>query len=707
MALLSTQPFTEWPRTPAAHFRLHLLAAVSRLLRQVVETFGTHEETYERFPFLQGYRDLLATLEPNGLNDDLLDGWWQGSLRQWEATVESNLPIQALRDGSNGNGLDSEVITLLITAGLVEEDLRFGQLFESMQDGPMSRRPSVGLLQAWWCDETGYGTVRGHIRRLRELGLIQLVNAETSGLETSVQVNPILWEALRGETAERPSPWLSWRKAESLPDLDDLVIADSLRDRVVKLLATLEKGEAQALILRGPQRNGRRTLLGAIARATGRGMLEIGGFQHQGHQANDQRWLPDDSRWQIAGVLATLLHAIPVIVSEIPPGENLELPCWRGYDGLTGVVLGKQGGVIGASVERAITLQLDMPDPTARLRHWEAGLGTSRAENLGLIGERFRMTSGNIRRAARLAAVNAALSGHNDVTVADVQQASRILNRQTLETLATPLPVSGDWNSLAVSSESVEELLLLETRCRHRERLRQSLGGDFGAHLTAGVRALFTGPSGTGKTLAAKLLASSLQMDLYRLDLSAVVNKYIGETEKNLNQIFARAEELDVILLLDEGDALLTQRTEVSNANDRYANLETNYLLQRLESFDGILIVTTNAGDRIDTAFQRRMDVVISFPTPDVTERWRIWQLHLPISHKIPFDLLDEVALRCELTGGQIRNAALHTSLLALSSGELITAAHLESALSREYRKVGSICPLRFNVQQVESCDRW
>ena len=230
---------------------------------------------------------------------------------------------------------------------------------------------------------------------------------------------------------------------------------------------------------------------------------------------------------------------------------------------------------------------------------------------------------------------------------------------------------------------------------------------DFGAHLTAGVRALFTGPSGTGKTLAAKLLAGALQMDLYRLDLSAVVNKYIGETEKNLNQVFARAEELDVILLLDEGDALLTQRTDVSNANDRYANLETNYLLQRLESFDGILIVTTNAGDRIDSAFHRRMDVVINFPPPDVMERWLIWRLHLPASHNVPEALLDEVAGRCELTGGQIRNAALHAALLALNHGGTLTAAHLTAALRREYRKAGTVCPLRCAPQGDESFDRW
>ena len=130
------------------------------------------------------------------------------------------------------------------------------------------------------------------------------------------------------------------------------------------------------------------------------------------------------------------------------------------------------------------------------------------------------------------------------------------------------------------------------------------MGPALASRLTPGVRALFTGPSGTGKSMAAGLLASALQMDLYRLDLSAVVNKYIGETEKNLNQIFTLAEELDVVLLIDEGDSLMTRRTDVQTSNDRYANLETNYLLQRVESYDGILIVTTNAADRIDGAFQ-------------------------------------------------------------------------------------------------------
>ena len=150
-----------------------------------------------------------------------------------------------------------------------------------------------------------------------------------------------------------------------------------------------------------------------------------------------------------------------------------------------------------------------------------------------------------------------------------------------------------------------------------------------------------------------------------------------------------------MILLLDEGDALLTQRTAVTSSNDRYANLETNFLLQRIEAFDGILIVTTNAGERIDPAFQRRMDVVIHFQPPGAAERHAIWQLHLPHPHGVDPLFLSDVASRCALSGGQIRNAVLHASLLALECGPQIEARHVEAAVRREYRKAGADCPLR------------
>jgi SpoVK/Ycf46/Vps4 family AAA+-type ATPase len=239
------------------------------------------------------------------------------------------------------------------------------------------------------------------------------------------------------------------------------------------------------------------------------------------------------------------------------------------------------------------------------------------------------------------------------------------------------------------------ELRDLEARCRAREELRAAAGPAYAPMLNRGVRALFSGPSGTGKTLAARSLAAALAMDLYRVDLAAVVNKYIGETERNLNQVLSRAEELDVVLLLDEGDALMTRRTEVRNANDRYANLETNYLLQRLENYEGIVLVTTNAGQRIDSAFLRRLDVIVDFSPPEADERLLIWQRHLPAGHAVSPAFMDEVAARCALTGGQIRNAALHATLLAIEQHGALSDGDLEAALQREYRKAGASYPLR------------
>jgi SpoVK/Ycf46/Vps4 family AAA+-type ATPase len=214
------------------------------------------------------------------------------------------------------------------------------------------------------------------------------------------------------------------------------------------------------------------------------------------------------------------------------------------------------------------------------------------------------------------------------------------------------------------------------------------------------VRALLAGGSGTGKTLAARLLAASLGKDVYRVDLAATVNKYLGETEKNLNQAFAAAEELDVVLLLDEGDALMASRTDVGSANDRYANLETNFLLQRIESFDGILIVTSNAAERIDKAFARRMDVVVNFRLPDERQRYRILGAQLD-ADSIDDELLQEIASRCNFTGAQIRNFVLHARLLSLKAGSPLGAEHLHAALSREYRKTGGRCPLRLPGAQA------
>ena len=240
------------------------------------------------------------------------------------------------------------------------------------------------------------------------------------------------------------------------------------------------------------------------------------------------------------------------------------------------------------------------------------------------------------------------------------------------------------------AAESEFETLLL--RCRHRERLTESAAQP---GLNRGVRALFSGASGTGKTLAARHLAAVLDLDLYRVDLAAVVNKYIGETERNLDRVLARAEELDVVLLLDEGDALMTRRTDVSTANDRYANLETNFLLQRLETFDGIVVVTTNAAGRIDPAFLRRIDVTVDFVPPDAAQRRRIWDAHLPPDHEVPDALLGRAGapVRAHRAGRSATPPSMRRSSPSTQNRPVGPAETLD-AVRREYRRSGATAPI-------------
>ena len=293
-----------------------------------------------------------------------------------------------------------------------------------------------------------------------------------------------------------------------------------------------------------------------------------------------------------------------------------------------------------------------------------------------------------------LARVSAAAQDRTALSGADLRAAVRSVNREALERLATCLPPLHSAAPPILSPVAAAELRTLVLRCRHRASLADAAGGPLRGTLSRGVRALFIGPSGCGKSLAARHLAASLNLDVYRVDLAAVVNKYVGETERNLEQVLARAEELGVVLLLDEGDALMTKRTDVTTANDRYANLETNFLLQRLETFDGIAIITTNAGSRIDSAFLRRIDATVEFVPPDADQRWQIWLTHLPARHVVSPALIEQIARRCSLTGGQIHNAVLHATLLSLDRDAPAGDEDVTTAVRREYRRSGASCPL-------------
>jgi len=238
----------------------------------------------------------------------------------------------------------------------------------------------------------------------------------------------------------------------------------------------------------------------------------------------------------------------------------------------------------------------------------------------------------------------------------------------------------------------LDSLRELVGRIRHRRTVFEGWGFDRTMTTSRGLTALFYGAPGTGKSMVAGLVARELGLELYKVDLARVVSKWIGETEKNLAEVFDAAEHGEVVLLFDEADSLFARRTEVKSSVDRYANLEVNYLLQRLDSFEGIAILTTNLEGSIDPAFKRRMSVRLQFPFPDEDMRTRLWAAHLPAELPVA-DGLDLAALahRFPLSGGYIRNSVLRAAFLAAQEQRPLGQEHLERAIQLEYRELGKL----------------
>ncbi|WP_155368513.1 ATP-binding protein [Catellatospora vulcania] len=266
-----------------------------------------------------------------------------------------------------------------------------------------------------------------------------------------------------------------------------------------------------------------------------------------------------------------------------------------------------------------------------------------------------------------------------------LHHACRVRSRSGLAELADRVEPYAAWDDVVLPPPALDALRDIAGQVRHRTRVYEQWG--MGSPRGLGVTALFTGESGTGKTLAAEVLAAELDLDLYRIDLAAVVSKYIGETEKNLKRVFDAADASGAILLFDEADAIFGKRGEVRDSHDRYANLEISYLLQRMETHRGLAILTTNLKSALDRAFLRRIRFVVTFPFPDPAARARIWQRMF--GPKVPIDGLDWRLLgRLQLSGGNIRTIALGAAFLAAAADEPVGMAHVLAATRREYAKL-------------------
>jgi SpoVK/Ycf46/Vps4 family AAA+-type ATPase len=331
------------------------------------------------------------------------------------------------------------------------------------------------------------------------------------------------------------------------------------------------------------------------------------------------------------------------------------------------------------------TLRVPSPTRSEQRQLWRSALNGRAQEvesEIDAIVQQFDLggtaIAGVVERASRRG---------SPITGNHLWNACREQTGSSLDELARKLVPSYGWEDIVVTDEVRAQLLELAAQVQQRARVYEGWG--FGAHLARGrgITALFAGPSGTGKTMAAEILAAHLELDLYRIDLAGIVSKYVGETEKNLRRVFDAAEHSGAILFFDEADALFGSRTEVRDSHDRYANLEVNYLLQRMEDYAGLAVLATNRRSALDAAFLRRLRFVIEFPFPNAEDRRRIWERAFPAD--APTDRLELAFLsRLDLSGGNIKSIALNAAFLAAAEQAPIGMSSVVRAAAREYAKL-------------------
>jgi hypothetical protein len=378
-----------------------------------------------------------------------------------------------------------------------------------------------------------------------------------------------------------------------------------------------------------------------------------------------------------------VMGRLPVVHRSAAPGDTIDLTPFDCVAAPMIVVAGPDGQIVSA--RKRHEWRAAMPAEEERAELWRSwGLDRAAA---GAAALRYRQGAGRIAELGRgLAATGAANSLEG---LADVMKASG----GRIDALARRAAAEVHREDIVLPGELGDSLNRLIDRILLRNRLHDGLGSTIAARYKPGVRALLTGDSGTGKTLAVHWLAHEAGLPLYRVDLAALTSKWIGETEKNLSQLLDAAEQGDVMLFFDEADSLFGARTEVGDAHDRYANSQTNFLLQRIEDYEGVAILATNSRDRFDPAFVRRFDMVLEFPLPDAAARRLLWDRHLGDGHAVTDEQLDLVAAHVDLAGGHVRNIVLAAAARAKAGGRRIGMPDVAAATVEEYAKLGRTAP--------------
>jgi hypothetical protein len=482
--------------------------------------------------------------------------------------------------------------------------------------------------------------------------------------------------------ARRVLAWLHGDDAID-PELDDAVRASRPKplaeviaggDAIEQARAAIH-ASGPIVVARGPRGLGKRTLLAAAAHDAGLAVIEI-----------DAHRITTREQWQRVARECRLLARTPLVFRA---DDQLDHIGCELVPELVGPILITTHKAKPRWTRPAIVLELGGLASRQRARLWQCALPEASASDADYLAGQYPLAPAIAFEAA--AAIRARARARK-LEPCDVAAGISAVLDDRLDGLAPRVAVTQTWDDLVLPAEQLDAITELCARIGHRRTVYEDWG--FAAKLGKGlgVTALFTGPPGTGKTMVAGLIARELGLALYQVDLARIASKYIGETEQHLAQLFDAAEATHAVLLFDEADALFGKRTEVTTSNDRYANLETDYLLQRLDSFTGVCILTSNHDSHLDPAFRRRLALHVRFEPPDEAERARLWQAMLPTTAPVA-EAVDyrSLARRFGMPGGHIRNAALRAAFMAAQEGSAISCAHLERAAQAEAEAMGKI----------------
>ncbi len=600
-------------------------------------------------------------------------------LESWSARVRSRAPagdVHPLDRVIDGLALGDEEVQLLILAGMAEEHEGYAAVLRNLH--PRSEPwptaglaaqllfPGEGRIRLWPLLEDG-GAVRG--------GAL-VVAGGFPLFERSIALPERLWSALHG-AACWPAGIDLFPRRPTAHGLDEWLALPAAR----RAVTALRQNETCTILVSGEGEENliwRALALVSEAGREGAGILLPAVVT------------PEFQRLIQIHVLAH--HMVPVLSPF--PAETAAPSAVAGFGEYPGpmVVCARPGGVLLRAPRPLIAVAADSLNAPARRKMWE-GMVPSLSSHASFLAARYPIGPADADRLANDLQTIERLEGRTAV-VEDFMASVRARAGLSLSGAVKLVKPVATWDDLVLPPARLDQLHEAVQRLALQVKVLDDWGFLKGRAGGRGVRMLFTGPPGTGKTTSAEVMANALNVDLLIVDLSRVLSKWIGETEKNLAAVFDSAEHAQAVLFFDEADALFGKRTEVSDAHDRYANMETAYLLQRLERFEGLAILATNMKQNIDAAFVRRLEFAVDFDEPDRERRHRLWRTHIPKDAPLAAEVnLYELAALYPVVGGFIRNAAVAAAFLAAADGTEITRLHLVRAIRREYDKTGRAFP--------------